>query len=358
MNTKIYFDESGNTGQDLLHQEQKIFVLSSVYYSENEMAKLKAIFDVDGELHFKKLRKSEQGRKQIIELINHSLITSSNIAVSISNKEFVVICQIIDRLVEPIFYDLGIDIYKANINIIFSNILFYEGQFWKEDFYKNMMSLFIDMIREKSQETIEKFYAHMTKVYQKHKGENASLCLIIEAILQSKNSINEILEHIDIYGIDVTLSNFVVLCQLWHNALDKKIDILFDKSKQIDHYSEYIKFLKDMNTPKTKVGFGEKTMIFPLQIDSIATIDSSNNIGIQIADLVASSIAFIFNNTNPKHEPFRNLIMNSKIFDGGCRIHSIFPLDEDETKKLVSNSEINGVNPLDFLAEKWIEYKK
>lgn len=67
--TKIYIDESGNTGQDLLNQDQRVFILSSNNFNDSELNELKAIFNECNELHFVKLKKSEKGRKAIIELL-------------------------------------------------------------------------------------------------------------------------------------------------------------------------------------------------------------------------------------------------------------------------------------------------
>ena len=71
----IYFDESGNTGQDMLNKEQKVFVLASVNYDNQELEKIKNIFNINEEVHFKKLKNSSIGRKKIISFLNHELIS-------------------------------------------------------------------------------------------------------------------------------------------------------------------------------------------------------------------------------------------------------------------------------------------
>ena len=40
MKNIVYFDESGNTGQDMLNKDQKVFVLASVDFNEEEQKKL------------------------------------------------------------------------------------------------------------------------------------------------------------------------------------------------------------------------------------------------------------------------------------------------------------------------------
>ena len=55
-NKIIYFDESGNTGQDMLNADQKVFVLASVNYNIEQLNQLKSIFDNNHEVHFKNLK--------------------------------------------------------------------------------------------------------------------------------------------------------------------------------------------------------------------------------------------------------------------------------------------------------------
>jgi len=75
MSNTISFDESGNTGQDLLNKDQGAFVLSSSNFSDSEIEILSNIFDTENEIHFKKLKKSSKGRKQIcISVITHNLL--------------------------------------------------------------------------------------------------------------------------------------------------------------------------------------------------------------------------------------------------------------------------------------------
>lgn len=44
MANTIYFDESGNTGQDMLNKDQKVFVLASVNFNEDQQNILKINF--------------------------------------------------------------------------------------------------------------------------------------------------------------------------------------------------------------------------------------------------------------------------------------------------------------------------
>jgi len=113
----IYFDEAGNTGQDLLNKEQNVFVLASVHFNEKELRVFQEIFKSHNEIHFKKLKETKFGRERILEFINHNLISEDRIICSVSNKEYVVVAQIVDLLIETVYHERGIDIYQFGENL-------------------------------------------------------------------------------------------------------------------------------------------------------------------------------------------------------------------------------------------------
>jgi len=350
MTNTISFDESGNTGQDLLNKDQAAFILSSSNFNDDEIEILSNIFDTDDEIHFKKLKNNSKGRKQIVEFINHPLISEKNIISSVSHKEFVVYGQIIDKLVETTLYHKNIDIYKGGTNIIFTNMLFFSGQIKHKILYREMLENFILMVRIKNQKSIEDFYLTVKNIYIKTAAKESFLLLLI---LESKKYISDIINSFDKYTIDVTLSSFLVLCDLWHEKIKTKISVLFDNSKQIEYYQEYIDFMKNNSTEKTEYGYGIRKMTFPSQINDVQLVDSTTRKSIQITDLIASSLGFMFNNQNEKMNDFVKEIQNSKLRHlSNC--HTIWFSTEISPKEL-GMEDTDGENPLDFLAKKMID---
>ncbi len=351
MTNIISFDESGNTGQDLLNNDQGAFILSSSNFNDDEIKILSNIFNSNDEIHFKKLKKSVKGRRQIIEFINHPLITEKNIISSVSHKEFVVYGQIIDILVETTLYHRGIDIYKGGTNIAFSNILFFAGQLEHKILYRKMLESFITMVRTKNENSINKFYKIVNQL-----SKNITTTyefFLFDLILESKNYISGIINSFDKYTIDVTLSSFLVICELWHAKLNSKISVLFDNSKQIEYYLDYIEFMKNHNSERIKYGYGDRKMTFPTQISNLKLVDSNVQKSIQITDLIASSLGFMFNNKSEKLNDFVKEIQNSKLRHlTNC--HTIWFANEVSLREL-GMENTDGSNPLDFLAGKMID---
>lgn len=343
----IHFDEAGNTGQDLLNDDQKVFVLSSVRFTENEKKELFKIFETDEELHFQKLKKSQKGREQILNFINHPLIQEKNILASACHKKFATVAHIVDQLIEPVMYDNGIDLYIDGRNLIYSNHIFYLSELvWDKIEFAKIMKLFIQMMRKKDNNSVDDFYKNLIEFSKLVDLQSKEL--FIDPIIESKKQIQQTLEIANKFTIDVTLSIFFQICNLWYQELNTKIDVIFDNSKQIEFHKEFIESMRNMNIEKQFVGYGEKTMIFPAQIDSLELKDSSTELSLQFADLIASTIAFMYNNQNSNQNDFVKKIQQSKLLNLS-NYHVIWPYPNFSPKDIgMENSK--GNNILDFLA--------
>lgn len=188
MSITISIDEAGNTGQDLLNSDQKAFVLASVKFEESELKKLVSIFNSNSEIHFVKLKNSQEGRKQILEFINHDLITENNIIISTCHKEYAVVANIVDKLIETVYYYQDIDIYRFGNNISLTNFIFYFGNFsWDKKLYKELLSEFVNMVRNKSESSVSKFYSVVTLLKN---IESTKAKALLNLILESQKYIS------------------------------------------------------------------------------------------------------------------------------------------------------------------------
>ncbi|MDP4183782.1 MAG: DUF3800 domain-containing protein [Bacteroidota bacterium] len=179
---------------------------------------------------------------------------------------------------------------------------------------------------------------------------------ILLPIIYNSYYIDEILEAVNKFTLDVTLSSFMVICDKWYILTGEKMKVHFDKSKQIEYYKDFIEFTRTMNLEKIQVGYGSRKMTFPSQIESLELVDSKINMSVQLADLVASTIAFMYNNNNSKHEPFVEKIRNSKLLELS-NYHTIWTSTKITPEEL-KMTDGSGMNVLDFLADKRTEMKK
>lgn len=106
----IAFDESGNSGGNLLDSEQPVFVLASVHLADDAA---KEVVGRDAkELKFARLRRSAQGRKRILDILNSPALGAERVLVSGIHKHFMIITKMVDLLVEPLMHTTGFDLYN------------------------------------------------------------------------------------------------------------------------------------------------------------------------------------------------------------------------------------------------------
>lgn len=343
----IYIDEAGNTGQDLLNAAQGVFVLASNNYSDRELRILSSLFSNLNELHFIKLKESNSGRIEILSLLDHPLIIEKHINCFIAHKAYVATAQIVDRLIEPVMYDKNIDIYKGGTNIAMANFIYHlgMGQIWDKLIFERMLKAFMEMMRKKREEDIEEFYNSL-EVLSNH--PNTKERDLIDPILESKHQIQEILHSIDKFALDVTLSGFYILCDKWYKKTKNKLRIIQDDSKQIEHYKEHIDFTTKLKIEQKNIGYDSRRMIYPTQISALNLVPSDSSLGVQISDILASSIAFMYNNKNTKQKNFVEKIKISKLVNL-TNHYTVWP-NEKVTPEQLEMNKGEGENILDFLA--------
>jgi hypothetical protein len=99
----IFFDESGNTGQNLIDAADPIFVLASCsFQAEEEQEVLLHFQQFKGpELKFSRLRKTAAGQKAVVAFLSSVQVTSKTAAAFVIHKPFMVVTKYCDLVLEP-----------------------------------------------------------------------------------------------------------------------------------------------------------------------------------------------------------------------------------------------------------------
>lgn len=346
----IFFDEAGNSGDNLLDPSQPIFTLLSHDFGEKEaQLLLDPIRRASNakELHFKNLKKYPKTRKAILECINHELIMPDRVYYFTSLKEFMIVAHIVDQLIELVLYDDGVDIYKGGTNLSTANMLYIMGNnVWDKETFKKMCSTFVEWFRTNDDVKGDVFYDSVRDLFKNVKSREDEM--LVGLILVSERFRPVIKESYSKFTLDSTLSSFVAHCNVWAKKYSEPFDIVFDNSKQISYWQEYIKFLVD-KLPEQVVGYGSRKHKYPLLIKSMKLVDSSTHVQIQLADILASSLNYAY--TNRFHgvsDPFINEIFSSKLSE--VQGNSMWPT-KDVTPEALDMTDELGINALDFLVE-------
>ena len=347
---RIYFDEAGNTGDNLLDSSQPVYCLLSMSLTDHEATSLLGLIDTKAnERHFKNLKKRKKGQLQILQIINDPILSPQSVKFVVAHKEYSVVAHIIDRLVEPVLYDRGHDGYRSGLFHFFANVLFAFGKSeWGKDFFSRFCSTFQRMVREKSNDSIDEFYKLVYMKLSESGSDKELLMLIMESLRQ----IDSILEGIQKYNLDLSLTSFSILADVWGRQLENKIDVIHDDSKQMIHFRDYISYLSSSVIPVREVGFGERTMRFPFSINTVELVNSKNSPQVQLADILVSSIGYAMTRTmtetmDNEQDVFAKEILKSRLLDIPAST-IIWPSSEVSEPNF---GHIAGESMLDFLAE-------
>lgn len=316
-NRILAFDESGNTGSDLMNYDQPIFVLSSVYLSLEEAKELKSLIKTTAnELKFNSLKKYGKYHSQIINLLNHPLISEDTLRIFTLHKDYSVIVHTVDRLIEPQAYKEGLDLYEEGMNIALTNMLFYcTPAFCDKSIFEKYKVAFVNLFRQRTKESIIKFYDIVGKLILSSKNENFKTDLV--PILRSSEVIHQILATYNPFMFDAALTGFVLLADFWGRKINKKFDVFVDNSKPLSHFKDYIDIIKSDELFEQTLGYDRRTLQLPLKIKSLEFVDSKENEVVQIADLIAGAANHAFKSlaNNAFEDELSKKLTNTKLMD-------------------------------------------
>jgi len=350
MNYKLFFDEAGYTGSDLINEEQPYFCLASVRFTDEELEMIRkdiGLNDNHREIHFKNMHTNWEGRALLDKLFNHPLLNKDHIVTGVALKRYCIYAQIVDTIIEVFYYNKGVNLYKSRANLLLANALYYVAilnadQALVREFEKS----FIKMMRNPNVETVADFYKNTDRL-RSNKNTSHEFCELLSLIAQTITTIKEALVLDNPFYMDNTVTLFVSIIEKWHEKNKMSEDVMFDESKPMAKQKVFIESLRDMDAPETRVGYDERKHVYPLPVKQIALVKSEDYLGVQIADTIASAIVFILTNKNGKLNSYQEKLKALSIFQ-----ETDVPLMPSTTEDLSKNVDTTeDIDPFEFLYE-------
>lgn len=289
----IYFDESGNTGSNLLDNNQPVFTLASCKFTTKESERLLELVGSKSptEAHFKNLRRRKSGQDGIIRLMSDKIINIRNIKVNIFLKEFMITTKIVDILIEHMMHLAGKDLYINGRNIALSNMLYYcLPVFCDEKLVRDMYESFVSMIRTQSEEDITRFYSDVENL--KRSCREKSFERNINLILDTKLCVHDALNGIDKNALDPSIPALFSQCVRWGDEYSKGFHIVHDNSHCIEKQTLLFSLFMDWTQNETTYGYDRRKFNLPLKGKSLKFANSEEYTQIQVADIIASSFSY------------------------------------------------------------------
>lgn len=329
----LYFDESGNTGDNLLDINQPYFCLASNNYSEDEAEKLLSYITTQAdEIHFKTLIKSKTHQNSILKLFNDDLIGRDRIIYTYADKAFALLIRLVDALIEPHYFNYGIDFYGNQDNKWYSYALYFDLK--NENKLIEYINLFQLMIRKRTEQSINQFYDFNNELFSTTKSDYLKAYLFL--IAKSKSN----LDHVSFkkYSLDLATTSCLSIISTWNTYYDNIPTIIHDESKPIAENKTFLDKYRDKNeVDRMNEEYGLNQPL--LRYSDIILADSKNHIQLQISDLIASTITYVYKIRDEKglEDRFVKEFLETKLAKEATDIYSILPTG-------IANGGIPGFN--------------
>ena len=290
----IYCDESGFTGNDLLHEEQSFFIYSSLaiepVVAEEIADYIIRKYRINGsELKGKNLLKYDNGRKAISHLISEC---AKNSKIIVFDKKYALATKLFEYIFEPVLAEVKSIFYDIGFHKFISTILYMEFKVRSQ----HAEEIFIDF-----ESYIRKRDVDGLKILFKSFDSNTKLTPLLEYICQFCIAYKEkILEELDVikqnnnlnkWTLDLTVSALFSLLCLWGLEYEQ-LDVYCDKSKPLQDENRIFDTMINRKERLFQTLNGTTlSMTFNLS-SPIKFVRSETLYGIQIADVLASTLSF------------------------------------------------------------------
>lgn len=292
---KIYFDESGFTGNNLLHPNQTIFSYGSVQVAEDEAQQfVQSIirkYNVQGgELKGKNLIKYNKGRRALSEILSHF---NGRMKASVSEKKYALAAKFFEYIFEPPLQENNLLFYKLDFHRFISNILYVEfiargagAEEIFEDFEK--------LMRTGDFAQLDSLFSSSS-----HPEISPILSQIREFAILNRPAIAEELDGYAGEGagkwvLDLTNTALFSLLAKWGQE-HEQLTAICDQSKPLSADQSLFDVMINQTDKKfSLLGEEESPITFNLS-ESLKLVDSKTTPGVQIADCIAAAFAYAMN---------------------------------------------------------------
>jgi hypothetical protein len=298
----IFFDESGYTGNHLLSQDQPVFVYASVAINSSYASSLHS--EMLSRLRLSKSKGTElkganlvgypRGRETVTWLLNECKDVANFV---FANKKFALAGKFFEYTFEPVlkannslFYAVGFHDYISNLMYILLES--------KDKRVENIMAEFESVMKTKNLDVLKQILTPTDKVvnFVDPLAQILTFCLChIETIREEIKGLAEV-HTVSRWALELTTTSLFWLLSFWSERFEI-MEVYCDKSAPLETNRDLFDVLIGRKD-KIYMKLGSKpTHALTYNLSKpIELLDSKQSPGIQIADILSSSIAFAFKN--------------------------------------------------------------
>ena len=340
---RVYFDESGNTGQNLLDESDPIFVLAACSFASSQVQEaFKPLQDFKGpELKFSRLRKTTGGQQAVLAFLNSACLNSGTAAAVVFHKPYMVVTKYCDLVLEPSMRMAGVDFYAHGLNLATANLLTTRMPVslnpitWFE-----FLALFVRVVRERSPILFNQWRTSAELIHSHLEYAQPELAGYVAPILLVRNA-DEFLRTLIADELDPLVPAYHVMAEHWGKSIGTHYDLVADESKVLAKERGNLLRMSDSRLRHVIVGYDRRKIELPLMVANIIAVDSTTEQQVQFADILGGAIASAAKAR--LRAPLQNGTFGRKIFETcfskGLIINAVWPDNEVDPKALETDTK-------------------
>jgi hypothetical protein len=290
----LYFDESGNTGPNLLDPQQKFFSVGSTDLTEAESSALLQRYfpkHFGNDIKFKKLFRDRSNYDGLIGFAENVGQQPERFFCFFMDKKYALLSRLIDWLVEPLFHDRGYDWYKDDYGRSWVNIFYLAFKILddNEALLTEVTGLYSDLVRTPSHSLLERMKRRYREIAETGPDNiRRFMGYVAEGAdeFETRYSLDGIKNHTDIH-----VASLVSSVGWWRSQHVEDFDIIHDESTYFFKRQGLWETITSMTASNAVVYVGQKSILFPLRVRSTTEGSSQKLASLQICDLIGGFVA-------------------------------------------------------------------
>lgn len=347
-----YVDETGFTGEDLLAEDQPIFVQATNDFSDTEAHDLiTSCFGGVGsaELKYSRLARSGRHHDKIIAFIRALAADPMRVGAWVAHKEYALMTLVVDWWMEPLAYRHGLNLYKDGGNHAMANMLYscLEG-FWSPAFRRKLLLHFQRMFRARTVERYEECRALVEKEKQRVDGDREEILryFSLSFMLLGYQHVTGVPERV----LDIALTGLVQLGHAWNERHKGPWTVVHDQSSNMAKQKWIWDAYSAATLPEARFENPGTVAQFPMNVVQTRFGDSAQEKQLQVCDVLAGSCAAVlrFDRNNPDDVAYREKLLEAGI--ESLIIAGLWP-STDVTPESLGRKGWDGNVALEWLTE-------
>jgi hypothetical protein len=294
---RIFCDEAGFTGNNLLDSAQEVFVFAGVAIEGERAAELveKTLcdFKLQGkELKGSRLLKTDSGRAAITSVIEECAAGTRLVS---HLKKFALACKFFEYIFEPALADQNSLFYGTKFHLFISNLLFALLR-TRHASAEAIFEEFSRFVREGDQSALERLFPSSGMIVDCTSDPLAAIsvfAMINKDVIRKELRSVHADPSIPNWVLDLTGTSLFSVLSYWGEVYDD-LDVSCDRSKPIESDIDILKaMVGKRDHVRVRIFEKEKQLTFSLT-DLPKLVDSKLHPGVQIADVFASAVSGAF----------------------------------------------------------------